>query len=185
MKIGLRGRDGDGVVVEGRARVRTLLVLTGTGGAVFVALATLHCGPFTAVASLVQRTPLYPLVKPAVAMPLVFGFVALSAGGLALGFTRHRQLYPLLLLLGGVCLIAYTWRTAIETALWFTLAFSSLAALLLLAAALELCLGRARGPVMACCRLQQPRRLRGLRSQVSLERVRRWNVKPSPIAQRS
>lgn len=141
--VGRRSGGDAGAMAEARLPVRTLLVLIGTGGAVFIGLATLHCGPFTAVASLVQRTPLYPLVKTTVAMPLVYGFVAASAGGLALGFMRHRSLYPLLLLLAGVGLIAYTWRTALETALWFPLAFSALAALVL-AAAMELWLGRAR-----------------------------------------
>ena len=144
MKLGLRSRGSDAGMAEAPLGVRTLLVLAGTGGAVFVGLATLHCGPFTAVASLVQRTPLYPLVKTAVAMPLVYGFAAVSAGGLTLGFMRHRCLYPLLLLFAGVCLAAYTWRTALETALWFTLAFSALAALVV-AAAMELWLGWARG----------------------------------------
>ena len=143
MKLGLRSRGSDAGMTEGPRSVRTLLVLAGTGGAVFVGLATLHCGPFTAVASLVQRTPLYPLVKTAVAMPLVYGFTVISAGGLTLGFMRHRCVYPLLLLLAGVCLVAYTWRTALETTLWFTLAFSALAAFVL-AAAMELWLGWAR-----------------------------------------
>ena len=144
MKLGPRSRGSDAGMAQARLGVPMLLVLAGTGGAVFVALATLHCGPFTAVASLVQRTPLYPLVKTAVAIPLVYGFTAISAGGLTLGLMRHRCVYPLLLVLAGVSLIAYTWRTALETTLWFTLAFSALAALVL-AAGMELWLAWARG----------------------------------------
>lgn len=115
----------------------------GTGDALFAALATLHCGPFTAVASLVKAGPLHPLARTAVAMPVVYGFVAASAGGLALGFAQHRRPHPLLALAAGLGLVAYTWRTALEAMLWFPLAFAGLS-LLALAAGLEFWLGRAR-----------------------------------------
>ncbi|MGH7476997.1 MAG: hypothetical protein ACRELD_11955 [Longimicrobiales bacterium] len=119
------------------APARVGLVVGGTSVAVFAALATLHCGPFTAVASLVQSGPLYPLVRNAVAMPVIYGSIGTASMGFALGYPRHRRAYPFLLLFAAAILVGFTWRTALDSRVWFTLAFGGIGTLVL-AAALEL-----------------------------------------------
>jgi len=119
---------------------------TGVAGTVVTALANVGCcgASFTPLVTGLSATGLLALIPPEWGMPLLYGALALTLLGAALGFRRHRRPFPLLATLAGVGAILLPFHEALDVEMFTALLWTGFA-LLLLGVGLETWLGRRVG----------------------------------------
>lgn len=106
---------------------------TGAAGTVVATLVNAGCcgAAFAPLVAGLSATGLLALIPLEWGMPLLYGALALTVVGAALGLRRHHRLYPLLVTLAGVVAILVPFHEALDVEVFAALLWTGLALLLL------------------------------------------------------